>query len=212
MLKRGLPLIIAVFFGVLTLVSLLFKLPEVSGLILSWAGFLAGIALFLGVFNLLSVHTHRFARHRPFSSRNLYSGVLALSWLVVFGLGVADLFAVTDNALAQAFQWVQAPLEAALASLLAFFLLFSGIRMLQRERTVWSVLFLATAVTILFTNAIVISPFIPAGVSQLVLQFRELVHNLIVTAGIRGILIGVALGIITLAVRVLSGVERPYNK
>lgn len=211
-MRRGLPLIIAVLFGALTLVSLLFNLPEISSLILSWVGFLAGIALFLGVFNLLSVHTNRFMRHRPFNSRNFYSGVLALSWLVVFGLGIADLFAVTDNALAQAFQWVQAPLEAALASLLAFFLLFSGIRMFQRQRTIWSTIFLGTAVTILFANAIVISPFIPSSISQIVLQFRDLVHNLIVTAGIRGILIGVALGIVTLAVRVLLGVERPYNK
>ncbi|MFO7683864.1 MAG: hypothetical protein R6X34_27860 [Chloroflexota bacterium] len=212
MLRRGLPLIIATLFGALTLLSLLFKLPEVSDLILGWAGFLAGIALFLGVFNLLAVHTHRFFRHRPFAGRNVYSGVLALSWLVVFTLGMTDLFAYTDNMMAQAFQWVQAPLEAALASMLAVFLILSGIRMLQRQRTIWSVLFFVTAVTILFANAIILNPFTPPGISQVVLQFRDLVHNFIVTAGIRGILIGVALGIITLAVRVLIGVERPYNK
>ena len=212
MLKRGLPLAIAVLFGVLTLVSLLFALPEISSLILGWAAFLAGIALFLGVVNLLAVHSYRLLRHRPFGGGNVYSGVLVVSWAIVFGLGIADLFGWTDNAMNQAFQWVQAPLEAALASMLAFFLILSGIRMLQGRRTIWTNLFFVTAVLVLFANAFISSPFLPASINQLALQFRNLVQSLIVTAGIRGILIGVALGIITLTVRILIGVERPYNK
>lgn len=212
MLKKGLPLIIAVLFGALTFVSLLFALPEISSLILGWASFLAGIALFLGVVNLLAVHTYRFFRNRPFGGKNAYSGILALSWVIIFGLGITDLFNVTNGAMNQAFQWVQVPLEAALASLLAIFLLLSGIRMLQERRTVWTMLFFVTAVLILLTNALISSPFLPDGMNQLFLQFRILVQSLIVTAGIRGILIGVALGIITLTIRILIGVERPYNK
>lgn len=212
MLRRGLPLVIAVLFGILTFVSLLFTLPEVSNIILGWAAFLAGMALFLGVVNLLAVHTNRFLRNRPFGGGNLYSGVLAISWVVVFGLGIADLFGWTNNGMEQAFQWVQAPLEAALASLLAFFLILSGIRMLQGRRTFWTVLFFVTAVLVILANALIISPFLPNNINQLALQFRNIVQSLIVTAGIRGILIGVALGIITLTVRILIGVERPYNK
>jgi hypothetical protein len=212
MLRRGLPLIIAVLFGILTFVSLLFTLPEVSNIILGWAAFLAGMALFLGVVNLLAVHTNRFLRNRPFGGGNLYSGVLAISWVVVFGLGIADLFGWTNDGMDQAFQWVQAPLEAALASLLAFFLILSGIRMLQGRRTFWTVLFFITAVLVILANALIISPFLPGNINQLALQFRNIVQSLIVTAGIRGILIGVALGIITLTVRILIGVERPYNK
>ncbi len=212
MLKRGLPLLIAVVFGGLTLLSLLFKLPEISNLILGWVTFLAGIALFLGVINLLLVHLYRFFRHRPFTSKNVYSGVLALSWLTVFGLGMTDRFNVTHNAMDQAFQWVQVPLEAALASLLAFFLVLSGIRLLQRRRTIWTLIFFITAVLVLFANALLINPYIPGNINQLIAQARSLVQGLVVTAGIRGVLIGVALGIITLTIRILIGVERPYNK
>ncbi len=212
MLRRGLPLGIAIFFGLLTLVSLLFALPEISNLILGWTAFLAGIALFLGVVNLFAVHTYRFFRNRPINSGNMYSGVLVASWVIVFGLGIADLFGWTNNAMSQAFQWVQMPLEAALASLLAFFLILSGIRMLQGRRTIWTMIFFITAVTVLFANALITSPFLPDSINQLALQFRNLIQSLIVTAGIRGILIGVALGIITLTVRILIGVERPYNK
>jgi hypothetical protein len=212
MLRKGLPLIIAILFGVLTLAALLLSLPEVSSLILGWAGFLAGIALFLGVINLLAVHTFYFFRNRPFGGRNVYSGVLALSWLIVFGLGIADLFGFTNGTLDKAFNWVQAPLEAALASLLAFFLILSGIRLLQRQRTFWSLLFFITAVTILFLNALIISPFLPESITSLLQTGRSLIQQLIVTAGIRGILIGVALGVITLTLRILTGLERPYNK
>ncbi len=212
MLKRGLPLGIAVIFGGLTLISLLFKLPEISNLILGWATFLAGIALFLGVINLLAVHLNQFIRNRPFAGKNIYSGVLALSWLIVFGLGMTDLFKVTNNAMDQAFQWVQAPLEAALASLLAFFLVLSGIRLMQRKRTIWMLIFFITAVLVLFANALIINPYIPGNINEIILQGRNLVQGLVVTAGIRGVLIGVALGIITLTIRILIGVERPYNK
>jgi hypothetical protein len=212
MLRRGLPLGIAILFGLLTLVSLLFALPQISNLILGWTAFLAGISLFLGTINLLAVHTYRFFRGRPFGGRNIYSGILAISWVIVFGLGIADLFGWTNNTVNQAFQWVQAPLEAALASLLAFSLILSGIRMLQGRRTVWTTLFFITAVLVLFANALITSPFSPDAISQFVLQFRNLIQSLIITAGIRGILIGVALGIITLTIRILIGVERPYNK
>lgn len=212
MLRRGLPLGIAILFGLLTLVSLLFGLSQISNLILGWTAFLAGTALFLGTINLLAVHTYRFFRKRPFGGGNVYSGVLAVSWVIVFGLGIADLFGWTDTAMSQAFRWIQAPLEAALASLLAFFLILSGIRMLQGRRTVWTMLFFITAVVVLFANALITSPFMPDNINQFVLQFRNLIQGLVVTAGIRGILIGVALGIITLTIRILIGVERPYNK
>ncbi|MCA9872777.1 MAG: hypothetical protein KC441_03965 [Anaerolineales bacterium] len=212
MFRRGLPLIIAVFFGVVTLLSLLFSIPEISSLILEWASFLAAVALLLGVINLFSVHTQRMAGNRPVGGQNLYSAVLVISMLVVFGLGLTDLLGITENGTGQVFNWVQAPLEAALASLLAFFLLFSGIRLLQRQRTVYSILFLVTAVLILLSNALIFSPLLPQSASLILQQLRDFVQNVIVTSGMRGILLGVALGAITLSIRLLLGLERPYNK
>ena len=132
--------------------------------------------------------------------------------LVVFGLGMTDLIGLTNNSVGVVFNWIQAPLEAALASLLAFFLLLSGIRLLQRQRTIASILFLATAVLILLSNAFIASPILPQSISSLFQQLRDLIQSIIVTSGIRGILIGVALGAITLSIRLLLGLERPYNK
>jgi uncharacterized membrane-anchored protein YitT (DUF2179 family) len=212
MFRRGFPLAIAVFFGLLTLFSLLFNIPEISNIILEWASFLVAVALLLGAINLFSVHSQRMVRRGVRGSQRTYSAVLAFSMVAVFTLGLTDLLAITDDGTALAFNWIQAPLEAALASLLAFFLLLSGMRLLQRQRTVGAVLFLATAVLILLSNALIASPIVPAGLGQLLQQLRDAIQNVIVAAGVRGILLGVALGAITLSIRLLLGLERPYNK
>lgn len=212
MFKRGFPLAIAILFGLLTLISLLFALPEVSNLILGWASFLVAVALLLGAINLLGVHTNRLFRKRPFGGQNLYSAVLVVSMLLVFTLGFTDLLGITEGGVGQIFRWIQAPLEAALASLLAFFLLVSGIYLLRRQRTVGSALFLATAVLILLSNALITLTILPPPVASFFLQLRDLIQNVVVLAGMRGILLGVALGAITLSVRLLLGLERPYNK
>ena len=128
-IKRGLPLAIAIAFGLLTLAGLLLPVPALTDLILGWVGFLAAVALLLGVLNLLAVHVQRTT-----TEKNPYSAVLVLSILTVFGLAVTDALSITDNGVAKAFDWVQVPLETALASLMAFFLLFLGFHMLKRRR------------------------------------------------------------------------------
>ncbi len=208
-LKKYLPLSIAIVVGLLTLIGLLFSIQSITNLIFNWAGFLAAVALILGVLNLLSVHLNRL-----FSGRNFYSGILVLSMLSVFALAItdSDRMKLTENGVANAFNWVQAPLEAALASLLAFFLLFAGFRLLQRERSIWSLLFIITSVLMLLSNTMITNALIPSQINSLFEQIRNIINSIIVTAGMRGILIGVALGTILLSLRLLIGLDRPYSE
>lgn len=199
-LKRGLPTFIALTFGLLTLIGLLF-LPALSGLILGWATLLAGIALLIGVVNLFFVHAARFFRG------NGYSGLLVLSMLALFGLAVSDAWGVTEEGVLTAFNWIQVPLEAALASLLAFFLLFAGFRLLYRQPTGWSFLFILTVILVMLAN----TP-LPAQLGDWFGWIGDVIARIFVDAGMRGILIGVALGTITISLRLLVGLERPYNK
>ncbi|MFQ5401524.1 MAG: hypothetical protein ACE5E7_18240 [Anaerolineae bacterium] len=205
-LKQGIPLTITLIFGLLTLVGLILPVPALTDLALNWAAFIVAVALLLGVANLLAVHAKRLF------SGNVYSGVLVLSMLAVFALAITDHMRLTDNAVDNVFQQVQAPLEAALSSLLAFFLLFSGFQLLKRQRTIWSVIFLFTAVFMLLSSALSYFAFLPDPLAHLLVQLQELTSGIIVTAGMRGILIGVALGTILISVRVLTGVDRPYHK
>ena len=205
-LKQNIAVFIAIFFGLVTLIALLFNVSGISTVILGWASFLAAVALILGVLNLLMVHLTRL-----FRERNLYSGILVLGLLAVFAAAVFDELNGSDN-VNLLFNWVQAPLEAALASLLALFLLLAGVQLLKRQRTRWAFLFSLTAVVMLLGQALLTSRLLPAALRQPVNQVVEFVENVVVTAGIRGLLIGVALATLLLSLRLLMGVERPYNK
>ena len=205
--KKGIPIFIAILFGGLTLLGLLFNLPALNSLMLGWAGFIAGFALLLGILNLLYVHSHR-----TIKKKNIYSAILVFSMLGVFVLAVTDNMGLTDNGVQTTFNWALAPLEAALASLLAFFLLFAGFQMLKRQRTIWSILFILTAILILVSNALAVSTLLPQNINQIVIQVQHVIQNIIVLAGMRGLLLGIALGAILLSIRILIGLERPYNK
>lgn len=206
-IKQSLPLLIALLFGWLALVGLLFSVPVINRLVLGWASLLLAFALLLGALNLLVVHLNRTAKEG-----NFYSFVLVLSMLTVFGMAITDANGRTDGLLSNYFIWVQAPLEAALASLLAFFLLFAGFRMFKQQRTFSVFLFLLTAVVVLLIDVLLVTPWLPARFTQAVYSVQDIIQNIIVAAGMRGLLIGIALGAILLAIRMLVGLERPYNK
>ena len=96
--------------------------------------------------------------------------------------------------------------------MLAFFLLFAGFRLLQRQKNVWSILFLLTAILMLLSNALMLTALLPPQVSSIFAGLRNTINAIFVTAGMRGILIGVALGTITLSLRLLIGLDRPYSQ
>lgn len=198
-LKKAIPPLIAISFGLLTLIGLLL-IPDLGALVLGWVTFLAATALLLGIINLFLVHLNRAGQ------RNIYSLALILSMLAVFALAITDSQGLTTGALAAVFSQIQLPIETALASLLAFFLLFAGMRLIQRQRNVWSFLFLLTAIIFLLSD----TPF--TALNDIIQPLRRFIETVLVTAGVRGILIGVALGTITISLRVLAGLERPYNK
>ncbi|UCG23588.1 MAG: hypothetical protein JSW55_15800 [Chloroflexota bacterium] len=200
MYKRTLPVALAIAFGLMTLLGLLF-VPAVGDTLVSWAAFLASVALILGAINLLGVHARRLA------DGNSYSGLLVLSMLAVFGLAFTDYFGFTSHRVGDVFVMVQAPLEMAMASLLAFFLLFAGVRMLNRRRSIWATIFIITVILLLLA-----STALPPFLSTILDPVAEVINDVLVNAGMRGLLIGVALGVATVALRLLTGSERPYDK
>lgn len=198
-LKRGIPVTVAVVVGLAALAGLIF-VPALSDLILDWAGFLAATALIMGIVNLLSIHLKRSL------AGNIYSAILVLSLLAVFALAATDEIGLTQDGVDSVFNMIQVPLEAALASLLAFFLLFAGVRMMQGRRDLATILFLISTLFFLLTRA----PM-PETLSSVILPVRDLIQSIVVVSGMRGLLLGIALGVITLSVRLLIGMERPYS-
>ena len=197
-MKNSLPTLLALLVGLLVLLGLLL-VPALAQAILAWVSFLAACALLLGLGNLFVVHLRRTLKANP------YSLILILSMIVVFLVGLADMLGLTNGDLSQqTFTTLQKPLETAFSSLLAFFLLFAGVRLFRRRRDGWSVLFLLTVILFLLP--------VPLAAANLFTTLRNLINDLLVTAGLRGLLIGVALGTITLSLRILVGSERPYSE
>jgi hypothetical protein len=200
LIRQTLPAVLAIIIGGLALIGLLFA-PMLAELLTGWAAFLSAIALILGIGNLVAVHGRRLRQ------ANVHSATLLLAMVAVFALAIADDLGVTEQGVNTLFEWVLRPLEAALASLLAFFLLFAGYRLLRRQPGGWSLLFLLAALFFL-----VLSLPLPGVLGDVAGATQRFVRPLIVDSGVRALLIGVALGTLTLGLRVLTGLERPYSQ
>lgn len=207
MLKYRIPVLLAVFIGLITLGGLLFSIPQINRIVLTWGMVLAAFALLFGIVNLFAVHARRLIRQQ-----NLYSGVLLISMMLFFVAAMADQLAVTTGLVETLFALIQVPLEAALSSMLAFFLLFTGIQMLRRERTFWSMLFISTAMLTLLLTVVAQLTAVPQPLANVARGLKMFLEDVLVTSGMRGLLIGIALGVITLSIRLLMGAERPYSK
>ncbi len=199
-LKHSSPLILAYVFGILAIIGLLF-VPALAKTLTGWVGFLAAVALMIGILNLLSVHFRRLVQG------NIYSAVLVLSILVMAVLGITDALGVTDGGVSIVFKNIQAPLEAALASMMAFFLLFAGVRIIQRRQNIWALVFIGFVIVFLLGR----TP-LPGILGDIFVGLSDFFTKTFVSAGMRGILIGVAIGAIAVSIRVLMGTDRPYDK
>lgn len=174
-------------------------------LLIRWAVLLASAALLLGLFNLLAVHWNKVSLQEAGWP---YSSLLILFFLVTLVLGL--LFGPDYQVVLLLFQHVQLPIEASLLGLLAVSLTLAGFRLIARQRDVFSLAFIGTALLVLLGTAP--WPIASGSISNLAVgDLRAWVTQVWAAAGARGILLGVALGAITAGLRVLLASDRPYG-
>lgn len=197
-IRRGLPTAVMIGAGVSVLLGQfgVFGFADLSKELVNWAAILFAFALLLGLLNLLSVHV-RHVRER--SDGWPYSIMLIGAVLVVLCAGLGG---VDSPATQWIFQNVQTPLEATLLSLLVFFIVRATMRV-ARLRSWGVVLMLVTASIILLGQM----PFADRVGHELE-DTQQWLVSVPVVAGQRGILLGVALGVIAAGLRVLFGIER----
>jgi hypothetical protein len=195
--------VIAIAAGVIVLGGYFFPaLTPVQTLLLNWAIILTGFAALVGIFNLIAVHTDKVRRAEKGS---LYSAllVIALVATLIFGLILRPQHSFMQVAL----NGIILPVEAALMGLLSVSLLYAAIRLLRRRMDIMSVVFIITAVIIFLGSATL--PF--GDVPVIGTLIRPWVSQIWALGGARGLLIGVALGMLTTGLRVLFGADRPYG-
>ena len=196
---------IAIAIGLIILVGYFVQvsvLQEVRTLLLNWAVILAGIATLVGVLNLLGVHWRKM---RSENQRDVYSLFLVLAFIatLVAGLVLTPAHPQFQNVI----NFIQVPVETTFLAVLAISLAYASLRLLQRRATAMVILFMLSTVFFLLLTAGVFSGYqnIPV-ISGLVNFLNELPQ-----AGMRGILLGIALGSLTTGLRILLGADRPYS-
>jgi hypothetical protein len=207
--------VIAVSIGVVTLLSLVIEndvLTALRAVFVEWTVIVIAFALLLGTFNVVRVH----ARRIQSGKRAPYSVLLLLSFLVVFIPGVFSPNGVPESLrnwvgptgyiVDFSFRYVQRPLQASLFSLMAFFV-FTAAWRLFRIRGAASLVMLVAALVVLIGSI-----RLSVGSWALPAALRAWTMNVPVLAGSRGILLGIALGILVTGLRLLLGIERPYGE
>ncbi len=194
---------VAIAVGLLVLAG--YFVPALAGLqslLLDWAMILAGAAALVGVFNLISVHGEKIRKRETGS---VYSALLILTLFATFIFGL--LLGPEHPAMRMVVSGVIVPIEASLMAIVAVTLLYAAIRLLRRRLDLMSVVFLVSALLILVGSASLPFGEIPILGDML----RPWMTQVLALGGARGILIGVALGILTTGLRVLTAVDRPYG-
>lgn len=205
LVKRILPTSFAVGTGILVLLGYLLPIPLLASVrdeLIRWAVIVAGFAFILGFFNLLRVHSGRV--RKPGGG---YSLILILSALTSLVLTLVALLIPSLRFLGDWwFRYILSPLQATVAGLIAFVLAVAAFRLLRHRREAGVLVFLvATIVVLLGTLPL------PAPAGNWLANLRTWWMNVPAMAGMRGLLLGVGLGVLLIGLRVLSGADRPYS-
>lgn len=215
--KSPLSVAFAMSFGLVVLLGYIFSTnlegqTTMLGLLrdyfLRGAVVMAGVALFVGVVNLASVHTEKIKKRDSAG----YSILLLVTLISTLLIGIYDIWGVyaSGDQNLSGVQWlfsnIQIPVGNSLMALLAISLAFASARLFRRRMNMFSFVFLSVLILLIFVTIPLFSNLLP-----ILSDIRNWIINVPVVGGARGILIGVALGVIATGIRILIGSDRPYK-
>lgn len=205
-MKRVLPAAIAMAAGFLVLVDFFFDNLYLNALgvtLINWVVIIAAFALILGFLNVLAFHLRKITQRQegwPYSI-----ALLAVAGTVLFG-GLTSVQGYRAPLVRTIFDYVQAPLQASIFSLLAFYIASAGYRAFRARN--FETFLLVVACLVVLVGQVPLARYVWGELPAL----KDWVLGVPSTAGARGILIGVALGSLATGVRVLVGFDRPYSE
>jgi hypothetical protein len=201
--SRVLSVVVAMAVGLLVLAGFFVddnSVDAIGAYLVRTASIVAAFALLLGLINLTAAHVNKIrTRGRGWGYSVFLLGALAVTLALGFGTG-----GPASAWMKRWFESVLFPLEATMYSLLAFFFVLAAYRAF-RVRSFESALFVLFGVIVLLGQmpvSTVLWEQLPA--------LKDWVLDVPVLAGMRGIMLGVALGTLATGLRVLVGVDRPY--
>lgn len=199
---------IAIGFGLFSLFGLALDSPlitDTTNLFLQLVTITVAVTILIGIYNLLTVHLGRVRGQR---SGWFYSLILVFSALAVIVLTVLERAGVLSGEPAITvilLEQVQVAVESAFAGLLLFSLVYGAYRTLRKRVSGWGLLFVV-ALLVALAGALPLAQF------DVLTAARDWLMAVPVSAGARGILLGIALATVVTGVRVLIGQDRSYRE
>jgi hypothetical protein len=197
------PLVVTFFTGAL-LIAIFFiphhRAQETQSLILEWADIVYTFALVLGSISLWAMHQKKVQQR---GEGWIYSVVVLVALFGVTAFGVIQ-GVEADTVVGRVYNMVNAPLASTMFSLLAFFIASAAFRAF-RARNLEATLLLVTAV-VMMIGRVSIGEFLWKGFPPLTEWLLD-VPNL---AAKRAVAIGIGLGAISTALKIILGIDRSY--
>ncbi len=202
-MKTRLPIIICFLFGTFTFIQYFSPNQAMNSIyaeILDWMQIIFVFTLLVGVISVFKIHSlkiRKLQKDWPYSMLTIL-GIVVMSVLgFTFGTDWGSPFLWI-------FMNIQVPMQSTMFALLAFFVAsaaYRGFRFRNKE-----------AAVLLITAIIVMLGRVPIGhqISDFIPQAAQWIIDNPSVAAKRGILIGIGLGSITTALRVILGIERSY--
>jgi hypothetical protein len=212
-IRNMIAVVVALLAGLLTALGYFIPfqpLEDLASSLLYVAVFLSSIAMLVGVVNLSRIHMRKAVSGKPGGG---YSLVLFVSLWVTFLVVIFAVIYRSDAVTIWIVRNIQMPLESSLSALVVFALLVGGVRLLYRRRDIMAYCFLGAALIVLL--AVVPLPALLEEWLQGPDSIRQAVASVflsIASGGGRGILLGMALGAAATGLRILIGVDRPYER
>lgn len=201
-MKRTLPIIVVFGFGFFMLVSFFIPIKGVQDTSQTFQNWYLGVMaffVFIGIFNIIKINFEKIQRRlRDWE----YSIILLVCLFIMMAAGFIG--GPSGGLFLYFFRNFQIPLGATMFSLLAFFVASAAFRAF-RARNPEATLLLIAAVLVMI-GRVPIGYWLWHGFPNLV----EWIMNVPNTAAKRGILFGIDLGMISMGLRVLLGIERSY--
>jgi hypothetical protein len=210
-MRREVPLVLTAMVGI-TMIIAHFIPPFniLKDLFEDWFFIIAAFAIYLGILNLILINGDKIYKKQkgwPFGA------VVILGFLMITIIGIffsgGRSFQDPGTRFYYLYMNVYYPLSATMFALLAFFVASASYRAF-RARNIEATMLLGAAF-ILMLGRVPIGYWVSAWLGHSMANAADWIMDFPQTAGQRAIMIGIALGVVSSALRVILGLERAYS-
>jgi hypothetical protein len=213
-MKRGIPLLLTAFVGIIYIVQFFVPHRPFSGLqdmLTDWVSIIAAFAIWLGALNLMKVSGDKVYRKEKGA---VYAVIIIASFLLMSVIGFFFSGGARFQDPGTPFDWmynnVYNPLSATMFAMLAFYVASASYRAFRARNREATLLLLAGFLVMLGRVPVgdAITGFLPEG--HRLSNLSDWIMNVPNKAGQRAIMIGIALGTVSTSLRLILGIERSH--